>query len=116
MTTKISHNSILGFAKINHSDAVAMWGADSLEADAALGIVRTVAEAPDRPVMHIVLDALNAFVDTLATQKDGMRVGGENPRDRLDRALAAFLEENDVTDIPTHQVAADDPEGTDIPF
>tara|TARA_R110000824_G_scaffold7695_2_gene34769 strand:+ start:9065 stop:9397 length:333 start_codon:yes stop_codon:yes gene_type:complete len=110
----MNHESLIRFAKISHSDAIATWG-DGEEADAALGIVRSLQNAPSRPVTDIVIDALTAFTDTLATRRDGMRVGGDNPRDRLDRALATFIDENDLTDL-SRPVPSVEPIDTDVPF
>jgi hypothetical protein len=93
----MNHQSLIQYAKISHSDNLVLWGADSLEAEAAMGIVKAMVNAPSRPVKEIVVEALNGFVETLVGQKDGMRVGGDNPRDRLDKVFATFLEENDVT-------------------
>ena len=111
----MSHENLIRFAKISHSDAIAMWG-DGEEADAALGIVKSLQHAPSRPVIDIVMDALAAFTDTLATRRDGMRVGGDNPRDRLDKALATFMDENDLMNLPRPMADLTPPDDTDIPF
>lgn len=110
----MNHENLIRFAKISHSDAIATWG-DGEEANAALGIVRSLQDAPSRPVIDIVTDALTAFTDTLATRRDGMRVGGDNPRDRLDRALATFMDENDLMDLPQPMPSVE-PLDTDVPF
>jgi len=86
------HDKMISYAKIGHSDAVVAHGPTSVQAETALEIVKALSDVPAHPVKLIMRGTLERFVQQVHTLPTGMRVGGENPPDRLNAVLAEFCE------------------------
>lgn len=94
----MNRNTILTYAAAQHSLAARRHGWTSEEAKAALAALIALENTSEHPIDRIVMGALRAFVDTLHNEPAGMRIGGGNPRDRLEGVLDKFTEFADATE------------------